>query len=375
MSRKSDAAQAASLHKAQAAVKSLRTQIDKLDLQILKFVNERASLALEIGKYKEVNGAEIFSPAREEEVIGNVNRANKGPLDEITIRAIFREIMSGARALQRKIKVAFLGPEYSYSYLATVERFGQDVEFLRAGSIAAVFEEVNRGHADYGVVPLENSTDGRVADTLEMFIRLPQLKILSEIRLRIHHNLLANCEQVEIRRVYSKGQALSQCRGWLAKHLAHASLHEVSSTADAARLALTEPGAAAVASRQAAVRYGLRILSSDIEDTPDNETRFAVIGTQDVPKTGKDKTSVMFSVQHNPGSLVDALAIFKSNKINLTWIESFPTQDPKAQYVFFIDFEGHVDDPKVKKTLGALQEHCDRLTVLGSYPMAPLLTD
>jgi len=375
MSRKSDAAHTASLHKAHAAVKSLRTQIDKLDLQILKLVNERASLALEIGKYKEVNGAEIFSPAREEEVISNVNRANKGPLDEITIRAIFREIMSGARALQRRIKVAFLGPEYSYSYLATVERFGQDLEFLRAGSIAAVFEEVNRGHADYGVVPLENSTDGRVADTLEMFIRLPQLKILSEIRLRIHHNLLANCEQVEIRRVYSKGQALSQCRSWLAKHLAHASLHEVSSTADAARLALTEPGAAAVASRQAAVRYGLRVLSSDIEDTPDNETRFAVIGTQDVPRTGKDKTSVMFSVPHNPGSLVDALNIFKTNKINLTWIESFPTQDPKAQYVFFIDFEGHADDAKSKKALAALEQHSDRLTILGSYPMAPLLTD
>lgn len=375
MSRKSETVHAASLQKAQAAVKSLRTHIDKLDVQILKLVNERASLALEIGKYKEVNGAEIFSPAREEEVIDNVNRANKGPLDEITIRAIFREIMSGARALQRKIKVSFLGPEYSYSYLATVERFGQDVEFLRAGSIAAVFEEVNRGHADYGVVPLENSTDGRVADTLEMFIRLPQLKILSEIRLRIHHMLLANCEQVEIRRVYSKGQALSQCRGWIAKHLAHASLHEVSSTADAARLALTEPGAAAVASRQAAVRYGLRILGSEIEDTPDNETRFAVIGTQEVPKTGKDKTSVMFSLPHNPGSLVDALGIFKSNKINLTWIESFPTHDAKVQYVFFVDFEGHADDPKSKKALAALEQHCTRLTVLGSYPMAPLLTD
>lgn len=375
MSRKSDASQAVSPARAQSILKSLRAQIDKLDLNILKLVNERAELALEVGKLKLDNGGEVFSPAREEEVFGNVVKNNKGPLDEVTVRAIYREIMSGARALQRRIKIAFLGPEYSYSYLAAVERFGQDLEFLRVGSIAAVFEEVNRGHADYGVAPLENSTDGRIADTFEMFLRLPQLRICSEIRLRIHHHLLSNCEQVEIRRIYSKGQALSQCRNWIAKNVPHASLHEVSSTADAARLALTEPGAAAVASRQAAVRYGLRIIASDIEDAPDNETRFAVIGMQEVPKTGKDKCSIMFSIKHNPGSLVDALNVFKSNKINMTWIESFPAREAKQGYVFFVDIEGHAEDPKTKKALMTLESHCEKLTVLGSYPMAPLNID
>src|SRR5262245_9690376 len=375
MSRKSEASQAISPARAQTMLRSLRAQIDKLDLNILKLVNERAELALEVGKLKLDNGGEVFSPAREEEVFGNVVKNNKGPLDEVTIRAIYREIMSGARALQRRIKIAFLGPEYSYSYLAAVERFGQDLEFLRVGSIAAVFEEVNRGHADYGVVPLENSTDGRIADTFEMFLRLPQLRICSEIRLRIHHHLLSNYEQLEIRRIYSKGQALSQCRNWIAKNVPHASLHEVSSTADAARLALTEPGAAAVASRQAAVRYGLRIIASDIEDAPDNETRFAVIGTQEVPKTGKDKCSIMFSIKHNPGSLVDALNVFKSNKINMTWIESFPAREAKQGYVFFVDVEGHAEDPKTKKALITLEGHCEKLTILGSYPMAPLNVD
>src|SRR5258708_16242338 len=207
-----------------AAVKSLRTNIDKLDLQIVKLVNERAGLAGEIGKFKNEHGSEVFSAAREEEVIKNVLLASKGPLDEQTVRAVFREIISGSRALQKVLKVAYLGPEYSFSHLAAVERFGSAVEFMRVGSIASVFEEVNRSHVDFGVVPLENSTDGRVPDTLDMFMRLPQLRVTAEVRLRIHHNLLANCEQGEIRRVYSKPQALSQCRNWLSKNVPLASL-------------------------------------------------------------------------------------------------------------------------------------------------------
>src|SRR6516165_331915 len=215
-------------HRTAAQLKSLRHQIDKLDLQILKIVNERASLAAEIGKVKNDHGAEVFSPAREEEVLENVLQASRGPLDPNTVRAIFRELMSGSRALQKILKVAYLGPEYSFSHLAAVERFGQAVEFMGVGSIMAVFEEVNRGHVDFGVVPVENSTDGRIADTLEMFIRLPQLKISAEVRLKIHHNLLANCDQQEIRRVYSKPQALSQCRNWLSKNVPHADLKDVS---------------------------------------------------------------------------------------------------------------------------------------------------
>jgi chorismate mutase / prephenate dehydratase len=371
MARKPESDSSVPSPKTAAALKHLRSSIDKLDLQILKLINERAGLAAEIGRVKNDHGAEVFSPAREEEVLQNVLEANKGPLDEATVRAVYREIMSGSRALQKVLKVAYLGPEYSFSHLAALERFGQAVEFMRVGSIAAVFEEVNRGHADFGVVPLENSTDGRVADTLDMFLRLPQIKITAEVRLRIHHHLMANCEQQEIRRVYSKQQAMSQCRNWLSKNVPHASLHEVASTAVAAELAQREPGAAAVASRQAAVRYGLRILFENIEDSPHNETRFAVIGHQEGGRTGHDKTAVMFRIPHQPGSLVSALDVFRQNKLNLTWIESFPaSRGGKPEYVFFVDFEGHAEDPKVKKALSALQEHCDQIFVLGSFPIA-----
>jgi chorismate mutase/prephenate dehydratase len=355
------------------SLRNLRAQIDKLDMQILKLINDRAGLAAEIGRAKGEMGEEIFSPAREEEVLRNVlqaNEKNKGPLDAATVRAVFREIMSGSRALEKVLKVAYLGPEYSFSHLAAVERFGQAVDFMCVSSIAAVFEEVDRGHVDFGVVPVENSTDGRVADTLDMFMKMPHLVISAEVRLRVHHNLMANCSQEEIRRIYSKGQALSQCRTWLSKNVPQAALHEVSSTADAARLAQTEPGAAAVASRQAAVRYNLRILFSEIEDSKHNETRFAVIGHQKCGKTGHDKTAVMFRVPHNPGALVDALDVFKQNKINLTWIESFPAKTAKPEYVFFVDFEGHIEEPKTAKAVKALQElkHCQELVILGSFP-------
>ena len=374
MSRKTEAgSNSVAASKAAASLKHLRSQIDKLDLQILKLINERAGLASEIGRVKNDHGAEVFSPAREEEVLENVLDASKGPLDPNTVRAVFRELMSGSRALQKILKVAYLGPEYSFSHLAAVERFGQAVEFFAVGSIAAVFEEVNRGHADFGVVPLENSTDGRVADTLDMFIRLPQMKVCAEVRLRIHHNLLANCEQPEIRRVYSKPQALGQCRNWLAKNVPYAAYHEVASTTIAADLATKERVAAAVASRQAAVKYGLRILAADIEDSPNNETRFAVIGTQESGRTGNDKTAIMFKLPHEPGALVDALSIFKQNKLNLTWIESYPARSSNhPEYVFFVDFEGHIEDTKVKRVIAGLGEHTEQMSVLGSYPMAKI---
>jgi chorismate mutase/prephenate dehydratase len=376
--RKSDGATTTlSPAKAAANLKHLRSQIDKLDLQILKLINERAGLAANIGRVKNDHGSEVFSPAREEEVLKNVLEAHekgRGPLDFETVRAVFRELMSGSRALQKVLKVAYLGPEYSYSYLAAVERFGQKTDLIKVGSIAAVFEDVNRGQVDFGVVPLENSTDGRVADTLDMFLRLPQIKIVAEIRVRIHHCLMARpeSEQQEIRRVYSKEQALSQCRTWLSKNLAHAQQITVSSTTVAADTAQKEPGAAAIASRQAAVKYGLRILFENIEDSPYNETRFAVVSLQKekAHKSGNDKTAVMFRIPHQPGSLVGALDVFKQNKINLTWIESFPAKVSKPEYVFFVDFEGHADDPKVSKALKALQEHCEEVNVLGSFPIA-----
>lgn len=351
-------------------LKSYRVQIDKLDTQILELINKRAKLASEIGKVKLESGESIFSPAREEEVIHNVLEHNKGPLGEQTIRAIYREIISGSRGLQRILKVAFLAPEYSFTHLAAIERFGDAVEMAGVGSISAIFEEVNRKHVDYGVVPLENSTDGRIADTLDMFQRMPQMKICSEVRMRIHHNLLANCEQTEIAHVYSKAQALSQCRNWLSKNLPQAQMHEVASTSDAVRLARQAPNAAAVASREAAVRYGMRILFESIEDSADNETRFAVIGMHDSAKTGDDKTALMFEIPHSPGSLADILQLFKQNKVNLTWIESFPVRDSKGEYIFFVEFEGHTEEPKIKRTLSSLESQCEKLSVLGSFPAA-----
>jgi chorismate mutase / prephenate dehydratase len=369
MSRKGDSADRAASAR---ELKSYRVQIDKLDLQILKLINERADLAAKIGKVKTETNDSVFSPAREEEVLSNVLAASKGPLPEVTIRAIYREIISGSRALQKIDKVAFLGPEYSFSHIAALHRFGRGAEFMGVNNIAAVFEEVNRKHVDYGVVPLENSTDGRVADTLDMFVRLPQIKVCSEVRLRVHHNLLANCEQTEISRIYSKPQALSQCRNWIAKNVPQATLHEVSSTTTAAQFAKTQPGAAAIASREAAVQYGVRILFPNIEDSPHNETRFAVIGAHDSGRTGNDKTAVMFLIPHSPGSLADILNLFKQNKVNLTWIESFPYPSSKGEYVFFLECDGHQDDLKVKKTLAAVQSHSEKLYTLGSFPVAEL---
>jgi chorismate mutase / prephenate dehydratase len=356
-----------------AQVTKLRAQIDKLDQQILKLVNERAACAAEIGQHKTEQGTEIFSPVREEEIIQAALANSAGPLQPATVRSIFRELISGCRSLQQVLKVAYLGPEYSFSHLAAIERFGTGADFISVGTIMAVFEEVNRGHCDFGVVPLENSNDGRIADTLDMFIRLPQIKVCAEVRLRIHHHLMANCQQQEIRRIYSNGQALGQCRLWLSKNVPHAQLVPVTSTSIAAELAQREPGAAAVASRQAAVKYGLRILFSDIEDNPANETRFAVLGKQPAERGPQNKTAIMFLAPHHPGSLVDVLNVFKQNKINLSMIESFPSRSEKQKYVFFMDFEGHLDEPKTKRTLEGLQKLCDKLVVLGSYPTSDLL--
>jgi chorismate mutase/prephenate dehydratase len=370
MSRKSDNDAPTAEKNNSTNLKGLRVQIDKLDLQILELLNKRAQIVAQIGKVKADHGGEIFSAAREEEVLNNVLSANSGPLQELTLKAIFRELISGCRAIEKVQRIAYLGPEYSYSHLAALERFGEAVVYNRTTTIAGVFEEVARKHADFGVVPLENSTDGRIADTLDMFVRLPQIKICAEIRLRVHHHLLANCQQTEVRRVFSKAQALSQCRTWLSKNLPQASIHEVASTADAAKLVLTEPNVAAVASRQAAVRNGINILCHNIEDSPFNETRFAVIGATDSGKTGNDKTAMMFQISHTPGALADVLAVFKQNKLNLTWIESFPFREAKGEYVFFIDFDGHREDPKVRKTISAMEEICDSVQVLGSYPVS-----
>jgi chorismate mutase/prephenate dehydratase len=357
-----------SSHKPES-IKSLRNQIDRLDRTLLKLANERAALASRIGDVKNESGLEVYSPGREEEILSGVLQENHGPLHENSVRAIFRELMSGSRALQKVLRVAYLGPEYSFSHLAAIEKFGQSVDFVPVGSIQAVFEEVNRGHVDFGLVPVENSTDGRISDTLEMFTRLP-LRICAEARLRIHHNLISRGPQSDVRRVYSREQALSQCRTWLSKNVPQAQLISVASTATAAEVATREPYAAAVASRQAAAHYGLQIIASNIEDVENNTTRFAVIGEEPSGRTGKDKTAIMFQIPHKPGSLSDALLVFKKNRVNLTWIESFPSREAEQEYLFFVDFEGHPTETRIKRTLEALERRTDRLVILGSYPMS-----
>lgn len=376
MARKHEGNSTVSAAKAASSLRRLRSQIDKLDLQLLKLINERAKVAAQIGKIKTDIGETAFSPAREEEIFERVLKAHeksKSLLETQAVRAIYREIMSGTRGLQKVLKVAYLGPQYTFSHLAAIERFGTSVEYTCVSNISAVFEEVDRGHVDFGVAPVENSTDGRIVDTLEMFLRMPHILICAEVRLRIHHNLLANTEPQQIARVYSKPQALSQCRNWLLKNLPQATLHEVHSTAIAADLASKEKTSAAIASRQAASQYGLRILFENIEDAPDNETRFAVIGQQKTARTGSDKTAIMFRLQHKPGALATVLDIFKQNKVNMTWIESFPSRTgptPTQEYLFFIDFEGHIDDPKTARMIKSIEAKCQELRVLGSFPMA-----
>jgi chorismate mutase/prephenate dehydratase len=250
--------------------------------------------------------------------------------------------------------------------VAAIERFGQAAQLIPVGTIAAVFEEVINGQADYGLVPMENSTDGRIADTLNMFARTP-MRICGEVQLRIHHNLLGRGERTKITDVFSKPQALSQCRDWLAKHLPQAQLHETASTTAAAEIAAEKPGSAAVASRQAAVNYGLDVIAPNIEDNQNNVTRFGVIGHHAHDRTKNDKTAIMFEVEHKPGALADAMNLFKRNRLNLTWIESFPIPGVPSEYLFFVELEGHESESRVKKAIAALTRKSVRLEVLGSY--------
>jgi chorismate mutase/prephenate dehydratase len=347
---------------------ALRSRLARLDRQLLKALNEHARLATKIGHLKKAAGEPPFVLGQEEQTLAEVVELNKGPLPGPCIRAVFRELLSGCRALLRRLRVAFLGPLYSYSHLAAIRRFGQAVELAPVGSIAAVFEEVNRGHCDFGIVPIENSTDGRVADTLDMFTRLP-VRICGEVELEIHHALLGRCARTQVKEVYSRPQALSQCRNWLAKHLPGARTVEVTSTSTAAQLASEKPGAAAIASLQAGVHYALEVLAERIEDNPANTTRFTIIGERSAERTGKDRTAMMFQVEHRPGALADALAIFKQNRLNLTWIESFPIPGLQRAYLFFVEMEGHETDRRVRRATAALERKTLRLEILGSCPV------
>jgi chorismate mutase/prephenate dehydratase len=345
---------------------ALRHEIERADRELVKLLNARATLAR---KLAEALGPEGTQPAAGEiqPVLDWIAEHNKGPLNSTTLRHVYLELLAGARALDRHERVAFLGPEYSYSHLAAIERFGAGIEQVPVASIAAVFEEVNRGHVEYGVVPIENSTDGRVADTLDMFTRL-KVHICGEVQLRIHHTLLGLCPRGDVVEVYSKPQALSQCRNWLAKHLPNARTVEVTSTSTAAELARDKHGAAAVASLQAGLHFGLNVLAENIEDNQTNVTRFAVIGHESAPRSGRDQMALMFEIEHKPGGLADALAIFKRNKLNLTWIESFPIARPEGGYMFFVEMDGHETEARVKKAVASLERRAVRLEILGSFP-------
>ncbi len=351
---------------------SLRVEIDRIDHDLVGLLNHRSEIAVRIGRIKAAQGLDIWSSSREDAVVARALEASKGPLPHETLRLIFRELMSSSRSLQRQIRVACLGPRYSYSHLASVAKFGEAVEHVPVGSIAAVFEEVNRRHVHYGIVPLENSTDGRIADTLDMFVRLPGLKIRAEVRLRIRHCLVGRGEWSQVRRVYSKAQVLSQCRNWLGKNLPQAATIDVVSSAEAASIAREDPEVAAICSRPAAEAYDLAVLVENIEDQANNTTRFAVIAERGELPTGKDKTTLILRLTNSAGSLPRAIAPFGDNGVNMTWIESFPTSDSPNElnpsYLFFADIDGNAEDEPIKTALEQIRGRCDRLEILGSYP-------
>lgn len=344
----------------------LRCELDDIDREILAAINRRASIAQRIGRLKAQDGSPVYDAARECEVLERAIESNSGPLPAEAIRSVFREIVSGTRALQALLRAAYLGPEFTFSHLAAIEQFGHSAELVPVGTIAAVFEEVERGQVQFGVVPMENSTDGRVSDTLECFAK-SRVRICGELPLRIHHCLLGTGSRDTIRTIFSKPQPLSQCRNWLAKHMPKATLAEVGSTAAAAKAAQDDPHVAAIASRQAGVEYELNCIVANIEDNADNITRFAIISSEIGPKTGRDKTSLMFEIAHEPGALADTMAIFKRNRLNMTWIESFPIPGHRGRYLFFVEFVGHQDEPHARRAIRTIAKRSLRLEVLGSY--------
>jgi chorismate mutase / prephenate dehydratase len=336
-----------------------------IDRQIAKLIQERAAMVQAVASPMI---AMSCSAGFDDLAISQIAEETSGPLPKTAMRAVFRELMSGCRALVRPMKIALLGPLYSYSHLAAMHRFGRSVEFVPVNTIAAVFEEVNQQHSDFGLVPVENSTDGRIADTLEMFARMP-VRISGQVDMHIHHTLLAKCPRSAVREVYSKPQAISQCRNWLAKHLPLARMVEVTSTTMAAQLAAEKPGAAAIASEQAGVEYGLDVLAEKIEDNPHNSTRFAVIGGQIPERTGNDRTAILFQMDHRPGTLADAINVFKRSKLNLTWIESFPVPGSDRAYMFFAEIETHPTEARFRRAMAALERKALRLEILGAFPV------
>lgn len=358
----------------QNKLQGIRQRIDELDAQLQELIRERAECALDVASAKRESGetSDFYRPEREAEVLRMVKQRNTGPLSDETLAQLFREIMSACLALQQPMKIAYLGPEGTFTQAAAIKHFGHAINTLPLATIDEVFREVEAGNTHYGVVPVENSTEGMINHTLDMFMQSP-LQISGEVELRIHHNLLGNMTDLPgVKRLYAHQQSLAQCREWLDANLPNVERVAVSSNGEAARRAAVEEGAAAIASDAAANIYGLNIVAANIEDEPDNTTRFLIVGPNDAAPSGKDKTTLLVSIVNKLGALHELLASFSKHNISMTRIESRPSRRGMWDYVFFIDIEGHRDDDVVASAIQEMQGQAAMLKVLGSYPYAEL---
>jgi chorismate mutase/prephenate dehydratase len=349
-------------------LKKFRSKIDALDSKIIELFNERANVVKEIGAIKNRKNAQIYAPDREKQVFEKVSAKNKGPLSDKCLFAIYRELMAGSIMLERPVKVSYLGPEGTFSYFAAKEKFGSSIEYLPLNGIDSVFKEVESERADYGIVPVENSTEGGIRETLNMFIEC-DVKVCAEIIMPIHHNLMAKCKKSEIKKIYSKPQALFQCKLWLANNFRKVDFLDVGSTTEAARIASKEKFSAAIAHSEVARIYGLKILRRNIEDYTNNITRFFVLSREFPPRTGNDKTAILCHTKNEAGALFKILEPFKKHKINLADIEPLPTRKKAWDYCFFIDFAGHAYDEKVKRALNEVGKRCIDMKIMGSFPV------
>lgn len=347
----------------------IRIQIDDIDRSLLDLLSRRADLVHEVGQIKKRDGLQIYAPEREDALLRKLVEMNRGRLPERSIRAIYREIMSAALALEDDLKIAYLGPEGTWTHQAAIKKFGHSVNYTALPNFADVFDQVARRRADYGVVPIENSTEGAVSHTLDLFVDSP-LHICAQILLRIENGLMAAIPREQIRTLYSHAQVFGQCRGWIQRNFPHADLVEVSSTTKAAQFARdnAEAGAAALGGPLAAELYGLEMLEPCIQDRATNTTRFLVIGEKTCPPTGNDRTSILFAIHDRPGSLVNALRAFDQFQINMSKIESRPSKRKDWEYIFYVDLAGHCEDAKTAEALDALKQHCSFVKLLGSYP-------
>lgn len=351
-------------------IEELRKKISKIDEKLLKLLNERATIAKKIGLIKVAKGYSIYSPEREKQVIETLIKLNKGPLDEADIKDIFSAIIQACRYQQKKFCISYLGPEGTFTHLAAIKVFGNKNYYISKETINDVFYSVEKHEAEFGVVPVENTTEGIVTHTLDMFLEC-DLYICGEINMKISHCLLSREDSLDkIRYIYSHPQAIAQCKNFINTKLQKSEIHEVSSTAEAAKIVLNRKNSAAIASEISAKLYNLKILAKNIQDLEDNYTRFIIVGKHKVSNSGKDKTSIVFSLKDRVGVLHDALAPFKKYGINLTKIESRPSRQRPWEYVFFVDFLGHIENENVKKAISELEKLCVFYKFLGSYPKA-----